>query len=348
MNKILTILFVSLCLNLSFANTLNSQNIDKNSTTDLPYIAVLYSQLDKESLKELEIYDKNIYNLPKTKQEQIELNALIDAIMNGDYNKIKEILDKNPNLINLNADIFTTPISAYFSSIAKFKNSDLETKFIFQNQEIVQNRKEIIQNITKNRDFDKKIFELLLSYKPKLYTNDLTPFIVIRNENINDEETALIIQMMIDEGMNVEIKYPPIGLFNITHYLITDPDDLNKFKTLELLFKNLKDKKFIKTVAISSGFWDNFGFIGDLDIKLKNPISEKQKKYAASKEYKELRNKRLEIIKLVKKYGGDEALSSLVSWEILFKYIDDEIGLNALKSIGYKERRKKERLWEEL
>ncbi|MBQ3675227.1 MAG: hypothetical protein II923_06515 [Campylobacter sp.] len=121
---------VGLSLNLATADTTaNSQNETK--TENLANQNLL-SELDTQTLKELEKYDRNLYNTPKTEQEKAELEKLIQAVTNADYNATKAILDKSPNLINLNYDIFTTPISAYFDSCIKFRDDDLNSKCHFK------------------------------------------------------------------------------------------------------------------------------------------------------------------------------------------------------------------------
>ncbi|MBQ3675226.1 MAG: hypothetical protein II923_06510 [Campylobacter sp.] len=207
----------------------------------------------------------------------------------------------------------------------------------------MKERKEKIQAITKGKVFDEKMFELLMSYKPKLYTNDLLPFIIIANESIDDNKTAEIMQIMFDEGMSAELFYPPVfanDIFpNLKKYLIKEPHYMDKIKTMELFFQNLKDKTFTSMIGISTGFNNNLGFVNDLSITIKEPINEKQKEYAKSEKYKKMRDRQLEYAKLVKQYGGDEALPSLISLEVTFKYINDQEGLEILKSLGYKEQR---------
>nr|MBP3724075.1 hypothetical protein [Campylobacter sp.] len=213
----------------------------------------------------------------------------------------------------------------------------------FQSDEYVKERKEKIQAITKGKVFDEKMFELLMSYKPKLYTNDLLPFIIIANESIDDNKTAQIMQIMFDEGMSAELFYPPVfanDIFpNLKKYLIKEPHYMDKIKTMELFFQNLKDKTFTSMIGISTGFNNNLGFVNDLSIAIKEPINEKQKEYAKSEKYKKMRDRQIEYAKLVKQYGGDEALPSLISLEVTFKYINDQEGLEILKSLGYKEQR---------
>ncbi|MBP3207003.1 MAG: hypothetical protein J6M21_01930 [Campylobacter sp.] len=332
---------VGLSLNLATADTTaNSQNETK--TENLANQNLL-SELDTQTLKELEKYDRNLHNTPKTEQEKVELERLIEAITNADYDKTKEILDKNPNLVNLNLRPFYNPVSAYFDSCIKFRDDDLNSKMPFQSDEYVKERKEKIQAITKGKVFDEKMFELLMSYKPKLYTNDLLPFIIIANESIDDNKTAQIMQIMFDEGMSAELFYPPVfanDIFpNLKKYLIKEPHYMDKIKTMELFFQNLKDKTFTSMIGISTGFNNNLGFVNDLSIAIKEPINEKQKEYAKSEKYKKMRDRQIEYAKLVKQYGGDEALPSLISLEVTFKYINDQEGLEILKSLGYKEQR---------
>ncbi|MBQ7270213.1 MAG: hypothetical protein IJR18_00825, partial [Campylobacter sp.] len=118
-----------------------------------------------------------------------------------------------------------------------------------------------------------------------------------------------------------------------------EPHYMDKIKTMELFFQNLKDKTFTSMIGISTGFNNNLGFVNDLSITIKEPINEKQKEYAKSEKYKKMRDRQLEYAKLVKQYGGDEALPSLISLEVTFKYINDQEGLEILKSLGYKEQR---------
>ncbi|MBQ7675561.1 MAG: hypothetical protein IJT33_03775, partial [Campylobacter sp.] len=86
---------VGLSLNLVVADSMpnlensNSVSLQQNQT-----------ELSDEAIKELEKYDRNLYNTPKTEQEKVELEKLIQAIVNADYDKTKEILDKSPNLVN--------------------------------------------------------------------------------------------------------------------------------------------------------------------------------------------------------------------------------------------------------
>ncbi|MBQ6223898.1 MAG: hypothetical protein IJJ58_01875, partial [Campylobacter sp.] len=144
---------VGLSLNLVVADSMpnlensNSVSLQQNQT-----------ELSDEAIKELEKYDRNLYNTPKTEQEKVEIERLIEAITNADYDKTKEILDKNPNLVNLNLRPFYNPTSAYFYSIMKFSDKDLELKFPFQSDEYVKERKEKIQAITKGKVFDEKMF----------------------------------------------------------------------------------------------------------------------------------------------------------------------------------------------
>ncbi|MBQ7270295.1 MAG: hypothetical protein IJM31_06310 [Campylobacter sp.] len=328
---------VGLSLNLVVADSMpnlensNSVSLQQNQT-----------ELSDEAIKELEKYDRNLYNTPKTEQEKVEIERLIEAITNADYDKTKEILDKNPNLVNLNLRPFYNPTSAYFYSIMKFSDKDLELKFPFQSDEYVKERKEKIQAITKGKVFDEKMFNLLMSYKPKLYTNDLLPFMVVMNESIDDNKTAEIMQIMFDEGMSAELFYPPVfanDIFpNLKKYLIKEPHYMDKIKTMELFFQNLKDKTFTSMIGISTGF-GSLGFVDNMSINIKEPINEKQKEYAKSEKYKKMRDRQLEYAKLVKQYGGDEALYSLISLEVTFKYINDQEGLEILKSLGYKEQR---------
>ncbi|MDA3056233.1 MULTISPECIES: hypothetical protein [unclassified Campylobacter] len=328
---------VGLSLNLAIADSMpnlensNSVSLQQNQT-----------ELSDEAIKELEKYDRNLHNTPKTEQEKAELEKLIQAVTNADYNATKSILDKSPNLINLNYDIFTTPISAYFDSCIKFRDDDLNSKMPFQSDEYVKERKEKIQAITKGKVFDEKMFELLMSYKPKLYTNDLLPFIIIANESIDDNKTAQIMQIMFDEGMSAELFYPPVfanDIFpNLKKYLIKEPHHMDKIKTMELFFQNLKDKTFTSMIGISTGL-GSLGFVDNMSINIKEPINEKQKEYAKSEKYKKMRDRQIEYAKLVKQYGGDEALPSLISLEVTFKYINDQEGLEILKSLGYKEQR---------
>ena len=328
---------VGLSLNLVVADSMpnlensNSVSLQQNQT-----------ELSDEAIKELEKYDRNLYNTPKTEQEKVEIERLIEAITNADYDKTKEILDKNPNLVNLNLRPFYNPTSAYFYSIMKFSDKDLELKFPFQSDEYVKERKEKIQAITKGKVFDEKMFNLLMSYKPKLYTNDLLPFMVVMNESIDDNKTAEIMQIMFDEGMSAELFYPPVfanDIFpNLKKYLIKEPHYMDKIKTMELFFQNLKDKTFTSMIGISTGF-GSLGFVDNMSINIKEPINEKQKEYAKSEKYKKMRDRQLEYAKLVKQYGGDEALPSLISLEVTFKYINDQEGLEILKSLGYKEQR---------
>ncbi|MBQ3675609.1 MAG: hypothetical protein II923_08470, partial [Campylobacter sp.] len=277
---------VGLSLNLVVADSMpnlensNSVSLQQNQT-----------ELSDEAIKELEKYDRNLYNTPKTEQEKVEIERLIEAITNADYDKTKEILDKNPNLVNLNLRPFYNPTSAYFYSIMKFSDKDLELKFPFQSDEYVKERKEKIQAITKGKVFDEKMFNLLMSYKPKLYTNDLLPFMVVMNESIDDNKTAEIMQIMFDEGMSAELFYPPVfanDIFpNLKKYLIKEPHYMDKIKTMELFFQNLKDKTFTSMIGISTGF-GSLGFVDNMSINIKEPINEKQKEYAKSEKYKKM------------------------------------------------------------
>ena len=91
---------VGLSLNLVVADSMpnlensNSVSLQQNQT-----------ELSDEAIKELEKYDRNLYNTPKTEQEKAELEKLIQAVTNADYNATKAILDKSPNLINLNHNL---------------------------------------------------------------------------------------------------------------------------------------------------------------------------------------------------------------------------------------------------
>ena len=97
--------------------TQTNQNLQSETKTENLTNQNLLSELDAQTLKELERYDRNLYNTPKTKQEKAELTELIEAITNADYNKTKEILDKNPSLVNLNLRLFYNPDKIFLAKL---------------------------------------------------------------------------------------------------------------------------------------------------------------------------------------------------------------------------------------
>ena len=314
-----------------------NQNSQKETKNESLANQNLLSELDTQTLKELEKYDRNLHNTPKTEQEKAELEKLIEAITNADYNKTKEILDNNPNLINLNLRPFYNPTSAYFYSIMKFSDKDLELKFSFQSDEYVKERKEKIQAITKGKVFDEKIFNLLMSYKPKLYTNDLLPFMVVMNESIDDNKTAEIMQIMFDDGMSANLQY-----FTTPKQLAEVAFDVDKFNTTELLLKYNKDERICLSLQMSSGMQVGMFFF-DRDLSLfanKNePLNDKQIALANSSEFLSLKNRQLDFVEKIIKNYCDKDLSGLVSYEMTLKRLGDNENMERLRKLGYKDRK---------
>lgn len=301
---------VGLSLNLVVADSMpnlensNSVSLQQNQT-----------ELSHEAIKELEKYDRNLYNIPKTEQEKAELEKLIQAIVNANYDKTKEILDKSPNLVNLNIEPFTTPIDMWFYSFIKYSN-DYKAKRV---------------------EFDEKMFNLLMSYKPKLYTNDLLPFAITMNENVDDNRTLELLQIMQKDGLDLNIEYPKIfQKIELPIYLITEALATKKFNTMEFLIKN--DAK--------SPVYDGLGFLvnsylleffesNDLKINSSKPLKIEQKNLIKSTKYLGVKNEIFKFIKLYLENNGD--IKTLVSIESTFKYLGDTDGLERLKKLGYKE-----------
>lgn len=305
----------------------NSKNLSNNSNFAEIYLSknnIFENQItfNKETLKEFEKYDKNLYNIPKTEQEKVKLEKLIKAIMSANYGETKEILDKNSNLINLNLSPFVTPTSAYFYSIMKFSDENIIFNSIFQGDKII-----------KGKVFDEKIFELLMSYNPKLYTNDLIPFMVVMNKNISDNKTAKIIQKMIDEEMNANLQY-----FDTPKQLIEASFDADKINTTELLLQYNSDERICLSLQMSSGTKVGM-FFGDENSIFKNknkPLNDKQIALANSPEFLALKNRQLDFTeKIIKNYCSKD-LNGLVSYEMVLKRLNDTKNLERLQKLGYK------------
>ena len=302
---------VGLSLNLVVADSMpnlensNSVSLQQNQT-----------ELSDEAIKELEKYDRNLYNTPKTEQEKAELEKLIEAIVNVDYDKTKEILDNNPNLVNLNIEPFTTPIDMWFYSFIKYSN-DYKAKRV---------------------KFDEKMFNLLMSYKPKLYTNDLLPFAITMNENVDDNRTLELLQIMQKDGLDLNIEYPKIfQKIELPVYLITEALATKKFNTMEFLIKNDAKSPVYDGLGVTIGFFTSEFFESNgLKIDTKTAVSEKQKELVNSQEYINFKNRQFEFLNLYLNNGGD--ISTLFLAEIDFKYLGDTDGLERLKKQGYKER----------
>ncbi|MBP3224448.1 MAG: hypothetical protein J6M14_03975 [Campylobacter sp.] len=293
-------------VNFVIADSLNLENsnfaVSKFSQTNL----------DDKTIKELEKYDRNVRNTPKTEQEKAELERLVEAILNVDYDKTKEILDNSPSLINLNAKPFTTPISAWFYSFINYK--------------------------VKRVEFDEKMFNLLMSYKPELYANDLLPFMITMNKNIEDNRTLELLQIMQKEGLNLNLEFPKIlNTEKLPIYLITEALATKKFNTMEFLIKNDAKSPVYNGLGVTIGFQIAYFFEENgLKIDTKTTVSEKQKELANSQKYMNFKDKQFEFLNLYLNNGGD--ISTLILAEIGFKYLGDTDGLERLKKLGYKER----------
>ena len=301
---------VGLSLNLAIADSMpnlensNSVSLQQNQT-----------ELSDEAIKELERYDRNLYNTPKTEQEKAELEKLIQAIVNADYDKTKEILDKSPNLVNLNIEPFTTPIDMWFYSFIKYSN-DYKAKRV---------------------EFDEKMFNLLMSYKPKLYTNDLLPFAITMNENVDDNRTLELLQIMQKDGLDLNIEYPKIfQKIELPIYLITEALATKKFNTMEFLIKNdAKSPVYDGLGILVNSHLSEFFESNNLKINSSEPLKIEQKNLTKSIEYENVKNTLFKFINLYLQNNGD--IKTLFLIETTFKYLGDTDGLERLKKLGYKE-----------
>lgn len=264
------VFFIYLMLNFSFADTIKD---------------------DKATLQ-----DQNL-----TKQ----VDELCEAIIADDYDKVKAMLDENPELVNLNNSEYKRPL------------------FVF-----VQHNKNV------------KMYDLLLKYKPELnfevakYVSFLESFLF--DCNISDVDSVKFIDKTIKAGATITYSnYLSSKQKDNKFYMLSYAYALNKHK-LFIHLLNYDDTKI-------DGFLLRFIIMGmeyiHGEVKsdyLKKPISETYKEKSNDKNYNEFRKHFFNYLdEILKKYSFDFFNEKELNFLIrVFCYIDDVDGMRQLLNKG--------------